>query len=99
MVERWSACGSPASGAEKPTSAVLVQRTHRLVPPRSAPVTYPSDPASVAPARVRASSSARSLLSKVPEVTLYFWITKVLCTTVGESAADFPNVNLNFGPT
>jgi uncharacterized membrane-anchored protein len=39
----------------------------------------------------------RLLLSKVPEVTLYFWIIKILCTTVGESAADFLNVNLNFG--
>ncbi|MET7998089.1 hypothetical protein ABZU76_45120 [Amycolatopsis sp. NPDC005232] len=37
------------------------------------------------------------LLNKVPEVTVYFWIVKVLCTTVGESAADFLNVNLNFG--
>lgn len=39
------------------------------------------------------------LLNKVPEVTLYFWIVKILCTTVGESAADFLNVNLNFGLT
>ena len=38
-----------------------------------------------------------TLLSKVPEVTLYFWIIKVLCTTVGETAADFLNVNINFG--
>lgn len=37
------------------------------------------------------------VLSKVPEVTLFFWIIKVLCTTVGETAADFLNVNLNFG--
>lgn len=37
------------------------------------------------------------LLSKVPEVTFYFWIIKILCTTVGETAADFLNVNLNFG--
>jgi uncharacterized membrane-anchored protein len=41
----------------------------------------------------------RFLLSKVPEVTAYFWIIKVLCTTVGESAADFLNVNMNFGLT
>ena len=40
-----------------------------------------------------------TLLSKVPAVTLYFWIIKVLCTTVGETAADFLNVNLNFGLT
>jgi uncharacterized membrane-anchored protein len=38
-----------------------------------------------------------ALLSKVPEITAYFWIIKVLCTTVGETAADFLNVNLNFG--
>lgn len=41
----------------------------------------------------------RALLNKVPEVTVYFWIVKVLCTTVGESAADFLNVNLNLGLT
>lgn len=42
---------------------------------------------------------SRRLLNKVPEVTLYFWVIKVLCTTVGESAADFLNINLNFGLT
>ena len=41
----------------------------------------------------------RHLLSKVPEVTAYFWIIKVLCTTVGESAADFLNVSVNLGLT
>ena len=49
-----------------------------------------------------ASKSANDLrydtmLSKVPEVTLYFWIIKVLCMTVGETAADFLDVSLNFG--
>lgn len=39
------------------------------------------------------------MLNKVPEITLYFWVIKVLCTTVGETAADFLNVNLNFGLT
>lgn len=39
------------------------------------------------------------MLNKVPEITLYFWIIKVLCTTVGETASDFLNVNLNFGLT
>ena len=42
---------------------------------------------------------ARQLLSKVPEVTIYFWIIKVLCTTVGETVSDFLNVNLGFGLT
>ena len=39
------------------------------------------------------------VMSKVPEVTIYFWIIKVLCTTVGETASDFLNVNLNLGLT
>ena len=47
----------------------------------------------------RTLAPPRELLNKVPEVTVYFWIVKVLCTTVGESAADFLNVNLNFGLT
>jgi uncharacterized membrane-anchored protein len=39
------------------------------------------------------------MLNKVPEITVYFWIIKVLCTTVGETAADFLNDNLGFGLT
>lgn len=38
-----------------------------------------------------------SLFSKVPEVTIYFWIIKILCTTVGETASDFLNVKLGLG--
>jgi uncharacterized membrane-anchored protein len=37
------------------------------------------------------------MLNKVPEVTLYFWIIKILCTTVGETAADYMNDTLGFG--
>lgn len=44
-------------------------------------------------------SKWKEMLNKVPEVTLYFWIIKILCTTVGETAADFLNINLNFGLT
>ncbi len=39
----------------------------------------------------------RSRLNKVPEVTLYFWVIKILCTTVGETAADYLNDTLGFG--
>ncbi len=41
----------------------------------------------------------RQILNKVPEITIYFWIIKVLCTTVGETAADFLNSNLHLGLT
>ena len=37
------------------------------------------------------------MLNKVPEVTVYFWIIKILCTTVGETAADYLNDKLGFG--
>jgi uncharacterized membrane-anchored protein len=43
--------------------------------------------------------SAREMLNKVPEITLYFWIIKILATTVGETGADFLNTNLNLGLT
>lgn len=44
-------------------------------------------------------SALSQMMNKVPEITLYFWIIKILCTTVGETAADFLNVNVNFGLT
>ena len=45
------------------------------------------------------SLQIRQMLNKVPEVTIYFWIIKVLCTTVGETAADYLNETLHFGLT
>jgi uncharacterized membrane-anchored protein len=45
------------------------------------------------------TSKLRQMLNKVPEITLYFWIIKILCTTIGETAADFLNTNLNLGLT
>jgi uncharacterized membrane-anchored protein len=39
------------------------------------------------------------MLNKVPEVTFYFWLIKIMCTTVGETAADYLNVDLGFGLT
>lgn len=51
------------------------------------------------PQRSATVSPGRQMLNKVPEITLYFWIIKVLCTTVGETAADFLNTNLQMGLT
>lgn len=45
------------------------------------------------------SSRSWQMLSKVPEVTIFFWIIKIMATTVGETGADFLNTNLNFGLT
>ncbi|MHC5932065.1 hypothetical protein [Nostoc sp.] len=39
----------------------------------------------------------KKMLNRVPEMTIYFWIIKVLATTVGETAADFLLATLNQG--
>ena len=45
------------------------------------------------------TSALKTMLCKVPEVTLFFWIIKVLATTIGETAADYINTQLNLGLT
>ena len=47
--------------------------------------------------RSEAVKTQRMLLSKVPEVTMWFWVIKILCTTVGESFADWINMTLGVG--
>jgi uncharacterized membrane-anchored protein len=37
------------------------------------------------------------LVNKVPEVTLVFWILKILATTVGETAADVLSATFKLG--
>jgi uncharacterized membrane-anchored protein len=46
-----------------------------------------------------AVSRGRQMLNKVPEVTFYFWVIKIMCTTVGETAADYLNVDKGLGLT
>ncbi|WHY88346.1 hypothetical protein QNH39_11125 [Neobacillus novalis] len=49
--------------------------------------------------KYRKESIGRQMLNKVPEVTIFFWIIKIMATTVGETAADFLNFNLKWGLT
>src|ERR1700732_3109663 len=49
-----------------------------------------NDPAVIGP---------NGLLNKVPEVTLAFWIIKIMSTTVGETGADYLAVNVGLGTT
>ena len=42
---------------------------------------------------------AAAMPNKVPEVTAYFWIIKLLAVTVGETAADFLAADLRLGLT
>lgn len=37
------------------------------------------------------------MLNKVPEVTIFFWIIKVMATTVGETLADFLSTTMHLG--
>ncbi len=38
---------------------------------------------------------ARKALRKVPEVTIYFWIIKLLTTAMGESSSDYLVYHIN----
>ncbi len=44
-----------------------------------------------------ATSSNEQMLNKVPQLTIYFWIIKIMATTVGETVADLLSVKLNLG--
>ena len=43
------------------------------------------------------NADARTMLNKVPLVTLFFWMIKIMATTIGETAADFLSVDLKLG--
>jgi uncharacterized membrane-anchored protein len=45
----------------------------------------------------KAANAVADALSKVPEVTLGFWIVKILATTVGETGGDALSMTLNLG--
>ena len=39
----------------------------------------------------------KATLSKVPEVTLTFWVIKVIATTLGETGGDALSMSVNLG--
>lgn len=43
------------------------------------------------------TTQQQGLLSKVPEVTLIFWIIKILATTLGETGGDALSMSMNLG--
>src|SRR5258706_2970177 len=45
----------------------------------------------------RADSERDEVLSKVPAVTLAFWIIKILATTLGETGGDAVSMSMNLG--
>lgn len=43
------------------------------------------------------NTGQQAVLSKVPEVTLIFWVTKILATTLGETGGDAVSMSMNLG--
>lgn len=43
------------------------------------------------------NTSTETALSKVPEVTLLFWVIKIAATTLGETAGDAVSMSMNLG--
>src|SRR5437764_12073009 len=46
---------------------------------------------------VATGTGSLALFNKVPKVTVDFWIVKLLAVTVGETAADYMNLDLGLG--
>lgn len=46
---------------------------------------------------ISSATIGRTMLNKVPQVTLLFWIVKIMSTTVGETVADFFSTTLGLG--
>jgi uncharacterized membrane-anchored protein len=46
-----------------------------------------------------ASRPITDMLNKVPEITLTFWVIKIMSTTVGETGADYLAVHVGLGTT
>lgn len=45
----------------------------------------------------KSTSRTKHLMNKVPEVTIAFWLIKIMATTVGETGADFLIFNMHLG--
>lgn len=43
------------------------------------------------------TETQRDVLSKVPAITLGFWIIKILATTLGETGGDTVSMSMNLG--
>lgn len=46
---------------------------------------------------IKRKNDQATMLNKVPEVMIFFWLVKMMSTTVGEIAADFLTYKLHMG--
>ena len=42
-------------------------------------------------------AAKQATVSKIPEVTLFFWVIKIAATTLGETGGDSVTMTLNWG--
>ena len=80
--------GRPSSSLGAQRAARLTTRGRRRVMPPRDPVPSTSQDR-VAHQGVQLGTAARHPGSKVPEITVVFWIIKILTTGMGETASDF----------
>jgi hypothetical protein len=96
-----------SSGLQAPDVGSVVHLTtvgtaHVLKNPRpSVPLSFaaylPAAPTAQSRRGNPMNATAARWLNKVPEVTLSFWVIKILSTTVGETGADYLAVDAGFG--
>jgi uncharacterized membrane-anchored protein len=65
--------------------------------PRNAPAPAPSPDATLGATPAFGTSAYDAAASKVPEVTLLFWVLKILATTLGETGGDAVSMSMNLG--
>jgi uncharacterized membrane-anchored protein len=68
-----------------------------LYDPSTPPITGGDTDATHESGNITMTEDTKVALSKVPEVTLGFWIIKVLATTLGETGGDTVTMTLNWG--
>jgi uncharacterized membrane-anchored protein len=56
-----------------------------------------ADEDAMTPANSRSDDSLGAVASKVPQVTVLFWLVKIFATTVGETGGDAVSMTWNFG--
>ena len=86
--------GSDTRPIFRTLSALSCQRT--CVPPLPRKVTMATATAQNT-SSASTTSTARKMFNKVPEATIFFWVVKIMATTVGETISDYFNSTLGWG--
>jgi uncharacterized membrane-anchored protein len=83
--------------AGKRSQALCARGSTRRLAPKESDVTENAREAPRNVPEAHGTASATEALGKVPEVTLGFWIIKILATTLGETGGDAVSMSMNLG--